>query len=76
MCIMVYVSRTNIDIDDDLVNAAMQRYGLSSKRAAIDLALRRLIGDVMNRDEALHMEGSGWETDLADVRADGAAVLE
>lgn len=41
---MVYVTRTNVDIDDELVAKVMQRYGLASKRAAVDLALRRLRG--------------------------------
>lgn len=66
---MVYVARTNIDIDEDLVGEAMRRYGLSSKRAAVDLALRRLVGDALSRDEALALEGSGWEGDLAEMRA-------
>ena len=65
---MVYMARTNIDIDDDLVAEAMRRYRLSSKRAAVDLALRRLVGDAMSRDDALAMEGAGWEGDLDDVR--------
>lgn len=55
------MTRTNIDIDDKLVAEAMRRYGLPSKRAAVDLALRRLVGNDMTRDEALNMEGSGWD---------------
>jgi Arc/MetJ family transcription regulator len=43
------VSRTNIDIDDQLVAKVMRRYGLSSKRAAVDLALRRLAGEPLSR---------------------------
>ncbi len=58
------MARTNIEIDDDLVAEAMRRYGLHSKRAAVDLALRRLVGDSMTREEALAMEGAGWEADL------------
>jgi Arc/MetJ family transcription regulator len=64
------VSRTNIDIDEELVAQAMRRYGLSSKRAAVDLALRRLVGDAMTTAEALAMEGAGWEGDLAELRHD------
>jgi Arc/MetJ family transcription regulator len=45
--------RTNIEIDDALIERVMRRYRLSSKRAAVDLALRRLVGDPMTRDEAL-----------------------
>lgn len=67
------MGRTNIEIDDDLVSEAMRRYGLTSKRAAVDLALRRLVGDALNREEALALEGSGWDGDLAELRADRAA---
>ena len=64
------MGRTNIEIDDDLVSEAMRRYGLRSKRAAVDLALRRLVGEAMSRDEALAMEGTGWDADLHELRAD------
>lgn len=64
------MGRTNIEIDGDLVNEAMRRYGLHSKRAAVDLALRRLVGESMTRDEALQMEGAGWEGDLDEMRRD------
>lgn len=62
------MGRTNIDIDDELVSKVMRRYGLTSKRAAVDLALRRLAGEPLSRDEALALEGSGWEADLGDIR--------
>jgi Arc/MetJ family transcription regulator len=64
------MSRTNIDIDDVLVDKAMRMYRLESKRAAVDLALRRLVGDAMSREEALAMEGTGWEGDLDEMRND------
>lgn len=62
------MSRTNIEIDDVLVHEAMKRYGLSSKRAAVELALRRLVGDPLGREDALAMEGSGWEGHLEELR--------
>jgi Arc/MetJ family transcription regulator len=65
---MVYVSRTNIDIDDELVSTVMRRYGLTSKRAAVDLALRRLAGEPLSREEALTLEGSGWDAQLDEIR--------
>lgn len=71
---MVYVSRTNIDLDDRLVEMAMERYGLRTKKEVVDLALRRLVGDVMSREEALAMEGFGWDGDLAEIR--GVVVIE
>ena len=64
------VSRTNIDIDDELVEKAMRMYRLESKRAAIDLALRRLVGDAMSLEEVLAMEGTGWDGDLDQMRRD------
>jgi Arc/MetJ family transcription regulator len=63
------MSRTNIDIDDELIERVMRRYQLPSKRAAIELALRRLAGEPMSREEALAMEGSGWSGDLGELRA-------
>ena len=36
------MSRTNIDIDDDLVAGVMRRYGLSTKKDAVDFALRQV----------------------------------
>jgi Arc/MetJ family transcription regulator len=70
------VGRTNIEIDDGLVTEAMRRYGLQSKRAAVDFALRRLVGDAMSREEALEMEGSGWQGDLAEMRGDTPSPAE
>ena len=60
--------RTNIEIDERLVARVMRRYGLKTKRAAVDLALRRLDLEPMTRDEALAMRGTGWEGDLDQLR--------
>ncbi|MQA74095.1 MAG: type II toxin-antitoxin system VapB family antitoxin [Solirubrobacterales bacterium] len=49
--------RTNIEIDDASVRAIMERYGLRTKKAAVDLALRHLAGQPMTREEALAMRG-------------------
>jgi Arc/MetJ family transcription regulator len=53
------MGRTNVDVDDELVAKVMQRYGLRSKREAIDLALRRLVGEAGPRD-MLDLRGAGW----------------
>lgn len=63
------VTRTNIEIDDDLIGRAMRLYRLPSKREAVDLALRRLVGEPMSREEILAAEGTGWEGDLGEIRA-------
>ncbi|MDD9208273.1 type II toxin-antitoxin system VapB family antitoxin [Georgenia sp. 10Sc9-8] len=64
------MGRTNIDIDDALVAEVMRRFGVTTKREAVDLALRRLVGPVMSREEMLTMEGTGWDSDLAALRED------
>jgi Arc/MetJ family transcription regulator len=38
------MARTNIDIDDHLIDTVMVRYQLSTKREAVDYALRHLAG--------------------------------
>ena len=64
----LHIMRTNVEIDEELVARVMQRYGLRTKRAAIELALKRLDIEPMTRDEALSMRGSGWSGDLAELR--------
>lgn len=50
--------RTNIEIEDAHVEAIMDRYGVRTKTAAVDLALRHLAGQPMTREEALAMRGA------------------
>lgn len=70
MCMLVHqVARTNIDIDEELIRRAMERYRLSTKREAVDFALRRLVGNPLTREEALAMEGTGWSGDLDEMRS-------
>ena len=64
------MARTNIDLDDRLVAEVMRRFGLSTKREAVDFALRRVVGPVMTRDEMPAMEGAGWDGDLDLMRDD------
>lgn len=67
---MVYnmcMARTNIDIDEVACDAVMQRYGLKTKRDAVNFALRQ-VGRVATLEEALAMEGTGWDGDLDAMR--------
>lgn len=50
--------RTNVDIDDEVLAVVMRRYRLATKTEAVDLALRRLAGRPMTREEALGMRGA------------------
>jgi Arc/MetJ family transcription regulator len=74
MCSVVYtmlrdVTRTNIDIDDELVQKAMDMYGFRSKKEAVEAGLLELLGGrPMTWDEVLAMEGTGWVGDLASLR--------
>jgi len=73
ICIEVYtppVSRTNIDIDDALIERVMRRYRVTTKREAVDLALRRAAGEPLSREELLALRGMGWEGDLDELRRD------
>ena len=68
---MVYcwcMARTNIDIDEAACSRVMVRYGLTSKRAAVNFALELAAEEPMSLDEALAMRGSGWEGDLEAMR--------
>ena len=51
------VVRTNIEIEDDYVEAIMDRYGVRTKTAAVNLALRHLAGQPMTIEEARAMRG-------------------
>ena len=63
------ISRTNIDIDDEACRAVMQRYHLSTKRDAVNFALRALAAEPLSLDEARRLRGSGWDGDLEEMRA-------
>jgi len=63
------MSRTNIELDDELVQVAMRRYGLRTKKAAVDLALRRLVGPPLDPALVDRLEGAGWDGDLDAMRA-------
>ena len=69
------VSRTNIDIDDDLIAGVMRRYGLATKKDAVDFALRQVSVAPMTPREMHSMRGSGWGADLEGIRSrEGAEV--
>ena len=70
---MVCVSRTNIDIDDEVMRRVQETYGLRTKREAVDFALRRLLVEPMDTREALSMRGAGWAGDLDEMR-DGSGA--
>jgi len=55
------MGRTNVVVDDELIERAMKLYNLRTKREAIDLALRRLVGNAREPLElAEQLEDSDW----------------
>lgn len=63
-------SRTNIEIDDQKIATIMQRYGVKTKREAVDLALDHLAGHPMTKEEVLAMEGTDFIEDVtAEIEA-------
>lgn len=65
--------RTNIDIDDALIAEAMAATGLSTKKATVDEALRRLVRHHRQRKAISEMTGLGWQGDLDAMRQGRAA---
>jgi Arc/MetJ family transcription regulator len=63
------MSRTNIDIDDRVLESVMRRYRFRTKREAVDYALKRLAIEPMTVEEALALRGIGWDGDLDEMRA-------
>ena len=62
------MSRTNIDLDDSAVEAVMRRFAFTTKKDAVNYALRALAAEPFSVDEALAMEWSVSEGDLDAMR--------
>ena len=60
--------RTNIDIDDNLMEEAQRLSGLKTKRAVIDAALRMFVR-VKRQSDILNLPGKVcWEGNLDEMR--------
>ena len=62
------MSRINVNIDDQACAEVMRLYRLTTKREAINFALRSLAAKPLSIDEARLLRGSGWEGDLDALR--------
>jgi len=68
----IFMSRTNIDLDDELVRKARRLTRLKTKRAIVDKALELLVRSE-SRKGILRYYGSGiWKGDLKRVRRNRA----
>jgi len=62
--------RTNIDIDDDLMKAAMAATGQTTKKATVEECLRRAV-QLKKQSRMLDLFGKiEWEGDLNAMRTD------
>ncbi|ADB39140.1 type II toxin-antitoxin system VapB family antitoxin [Spirosoma linguale] len=62
--------RTNIDIDDELIDKALQISRLKTKKAVVELALQQYI-ERQARQNLLSLFGKvKWEGDLDQMRTD------
>jgi Arc/MetJ family transcription regulator len=60
--------RTNIDIDDALLKEAMKVTELSTKKAVVEEALRRVVDAHRRRRAFDELKGIGWDGDLDAMR--------
>lgn len=59
------MARTNIDIDDELIQEAMRLTGTRTKKEVVDLALRRLVEKVSLYRAIRKLRGQlEWEGDV------------
>jgi Arc/MetJ family transcription regulator len=62
--------RTNIVIDDDLMDDALKLTGLKTKREAVELGLKTLIR-LQRQEDIRRIRGKlSWEGNLDDMRTD------
>ena len=73
MVYRIYMSRADVDIDDDACAEVMRRYRLATKQEAINYALRTLATEPLGVDGARRLRGTGWEGDLDELRSDRAS---
>ena len=62
--------RTNIEIDDALLEEAMAATGHSTKKATVEEALRRVVAAHRRRQAIDELAGIGWDGDLEAMRSD------
>lgn len=65
---------TTIDLDDALVAEVMRKYNLATKSEAVAVALRRLVGRRLTRQDIDAVRGIGWDGDLGQLRHDETGV--
>ena len=74
MCIDIIINihqmRTNILIDDDLMEAAMQATGVKSKKETVELGLQTLVRLYQQQNIKNFKDKLQWDGDLDAMRTD------
>ena len=65
------MARTNVVVDDELLQKVKDLYGLKTTKEAIHFALLSLVSS-HDRKAILELRGMGWEGDLAEMRESNA----
>ena len=66
----VHIMRTNIEIDDKLMQDALKATGVKTKREAVELGLRTLV-QLRAQEKARQLKGKiTWDGDLSAMRTD------
>jgi Arc/MetJ family transcription regulator len=60
--------RTNIDIDDELMTKTMKVTGKTTKKAAVEEAMRRTVRNAELKVILESLEGIGWNGNLNEMR--------
>jgi Arc/MetJ family transcription regulator len=72
-CNNIHIVRTNIEIDDQLMDEALKRSGAATKRAAVEEGLRLLI-QTRRQSGIRRLRGKvRWEGDLDEMRSNKPA---
>lgn len=62
------MSRTNIDIDEKACAEVMRRYQFTTKREAVNFALKTVAAEPLDLKQAKELRGSGWDGNLDEMR--------
>ena len=63
------MTRTNIDLDDELVETVMKQNGLKTKREAVDFALRKVVRRIPTIEEIRSLRGIGFSYTNEEIEA-------
>ena len=63
------MARVSLEIDEKACAEVMRRYGIKTKKEAINFALRILAGERLSPEELSFFQGIGWDGDLDEMRS-------